>query len=82
MINEENVNNMEIFKELHEMFIKTKQLIKTNKDEIKPKRILKNLLKEKNVDENLIETPNEILFQKLNFFKGLLVYQCKNYLIE
>ena len=80
LINQENTN-IQIFKELYEMFINTKNLIKINKNDIKPKSILKNLLKEKNLDENLIEIPNEILLQKLYFFKGLLSYKCKNYII-
>ena len=62
------------------MFINSKKLIKINKNDIKPKNILKILLKEKNLDE-LIEIPNEILLQKLYFFKGLLSYKCKNYII-
>ena len=79
-INEENINNLEEqFDSLHELLIKVKKLIKTNKEIIKPKNILKFLLKEEFTNE-LDEIPNCILMQRLNYYKGNLALKCGHYL--
>ena len=79
-INEENINNLEEqFDSLNELLIKVKKLIKTNKEIIKPKNILKFLLKEEFTNE-LDEIPNCILMQRLNYYKGNLALKCGHYL--
>ena len=79
-INEENIYNMEqIMDKLHELFIKVKKLIKVNKEIIKPKNILRFLLKEEFTNE-LDEIPNSILFQRLTYCKGNLALKCGDYI--
>ena len=79
-INEENIYNMEqIMDKLHELFIKVKKLIKVNKEIIKPKNILRFLLKEEFTNE-LDEIPNSILFQRLAYCKGNLALKCGDYI--
>ncbi len=83
-INSENINygdNNDItekMKTLHELFNKVKKLIKTNKEIIKPKNILKYLLQEECTNE-LDEVPNSILMQRLNYYKGNLALKCCHY---
>ena len=79
-ITEENTNNIEEqFDLLNELLIKVKKLIKGNKEIIKPKNILKFLLKEEFTNE-LDEIPNCILMQRLNYYKGNLALKCGHYL--
>ena len=83
-INSDNINygeNNDIsekMRALHDLFIKTKKLIKQNKEIIKPKNILKYLLKEECTNE-LDEIPNSILMQRLNYYKGNLALKCSHY---
>ena len=74
------MNNIEEkFDLLNELFTKIKKLIKGNKEIIKPKNILKLLLKEEFTND-LDEIPNSILMQRLNYNKGKLAYKCCHYL--
>ena len=81
-INEENINfdnieeNLDI---LHDLMKKVKKLIKNNKEIIKPKNILKILLKE-DFTNDLDEIPNSILMQRLNYNKGNLAFKCGDYM--
>ena len=77
---ENNMNNIEEkFDLLNELFTKIKKLIKGNKEIIKPKNILKLLLKEEFTND-LDEIPNSILMQRLNYNKGKLAFKCSHYL--
>ena len=58
----------EKMKNLHDLFIKVKKLIKSNKEIIKPKNILKTLLKEETSNE-MDDILNSLLIQKLNYYK-------------
>ena len=83
-LNNENINYIdnndiqEKMKILHDLFVKVKKLIKQNKEMIKPKNILKFLLKEECTNE-LDEIPNTILMQRLNYYKGYLALKCCHY---
>ena len=74
-----NNNMAEKMKTLHDLFSKVKKLIKGNKEILKPKNILKFLLKEEYTNE-LDEIPNSILMQRLNYYKGCLALKCCHYL--
>ena len=74
-----NNNMAEKMKNLHDLFSKVKKLIKGNKEILKPKNILKFLLKEEYTNE-LDEIPNSILMQRLNYYKGCLALKCCHYL--
>ena len=79
-INEDNINNIEQLMDiLSELFIKVKKLIKANKEIIKPKNILKFLIKEEFTNE-LDEIPNSILMQRLTYYKGTLALKCGDYI--
>jgi hypothetical protein len=69
----------EKMKNLHDLFIKVKKLIKSNKEIIKPKNILKTLLKEETSNE-MDDIPNSLLIQKLNYYKGCLALKCCHYM--
>ena len=80
-ISENNLNDIEEQMDLlHELFTKVKKLIKGNKEIIKPKNILKFLLKEEFTNE-LDEIPNSILLQRLRFYKGKLALKCGHYMV-
>ena len=75
-------NNNDIIEKmsiLHDLFIKVKKLIKQNKEIIKPKNILKFLLKEECTNE-IDEIPNSLLMQRLYYYKGCLAFKCHHYL--
>lgn len=78
-----NINNNndtpEKMKSLHDLFIKVKKLIKTNKEIIKPKNILKSLLKEQKFND-IDEMPNSLLMQRLHYYKGCLALKCCHYM--
>ena len=74
-----NNNMAEKMKTLNDLFSKVKKLIKGNKEILKPKNILKFLLKEEYTNE-LDEIPNSILMQRLNYYKGCLALKCCHYL--
>ena len=81
-ITNDNMNNNDIqekMKSLHDLFSKVKKLIKGNKEILKPKNILKILLKEEYTNE-LDEIPNTILMQRLNYYRGCLALKCCHYL--
>ena len=81
-INKDNINFNSIegqFDELYDLFAKVKKLIKINKEIIKPKNILKLLLKD-DFANDLNEIPNSILMQRLNYNKGNLALKCSHYL--
>ena len=78
-INYNDINYIQLeMKELHDLFSKVKKLIRQNKEIIKPKNILKFLLKEDYTNE-LDEIPNSILMQRLNYYKGCLALKCCHY---
>ena len=81
-INYYNNNNNDFAEKmstLHDLFNKVKKLIKQNKEIIKPKNILKSLLKEDSSNE-IDEIPNSILMQRLYYYKGCLAFKCFHYL--
>ena len=79
--NDMNHNNdmAEKMKALHDLFIKVKNKIKNNKEIIKPKNILKSLLKEQTSNES-DDIPNSLLIQRLNYYRGCLALKCCHYM--
>ena len=75
-----NIEKAEQFmKTLHDLFTETKKLIENNKEIMKPKNILKILIKEKYTSD-MIDTPNDILMQRLIYYKGCLAFKCCHYM--